>query len=181
MEQMLNVKTRIPLTSGGAKLMIFDQRKNMKKLFLTLLLGVSAAHLNAQYYSQADMDAVDVAAQEAADAIAGAEEYEAAQAEADMVSQEAADAEFMQAVHYTPDQLLAHYKTYKDVDNDAEYDIVGYDGLTSLGKTNGVERYELALLFGDPEIPRIYKVCNVYLTVKKGQTTLGKIFPRNCE
>jgi len=145
---------------------------------MTLVLGVSAANLNAQSYYQA---AVDEAAQEAADAVEAAAEYEAAQAEADIVSQEAADEEFMQAVHYTPDQLLAHYKSYKDVDNDAEYDIVGYDGLTSLGKKNGVERYELVLLFGDPELARIYKVCNVYLTVKNGQTTLGNIHPRNCE
>jgi hypothetical protein len=40
--------------------------------------------------------------------------------------------------------------------------------------------YKVTLLYGDPDIPRIYKGCDVYITAKNGKTTYSKINPKEC-
>ena len=103
--------------------------------------------------------------------------------------QEAMEATFAAATDSSIDTVFEIYQTYYDPVDDETYSIVGYDSLEDIvfkdnlvvNRTGFVgDFYKVTLLYGDPDIPRIYKGCDVYITAKNGKTTYSKINPKEC-
>lgn len=94
--------------------------------------------------------------------------------------QEAEEAVFAAATDSSIDTVFEIYKTYYDPVNDATYSIVGYDSLEDIVFKDNFVVYKVTLLYGDPDISRIYKGCDVYITAKNGKTTYSKINPKEC-
>lgn len=95
--------------------------------------------------------------------------------------QEVEEAIFSHATDTTMDLVLERYKSYYDPQSEATFSIVGYDGLEEVQNKNNIVIYKVTLLFGDPDIPRIYKTCEISITSNNGKTTYSKINPRKCE
>ena len=94
--------------------------------------------------------------------------------------QEAMEATFAAATDSSIDTVFEIYQTYYDPVDDETYSIVGYDSLEDIVFKDNLVVYKVTLLYGDPDIPRIYKGCDVYITAKNGKTTYSKINPKEC-
>ncbi len=94
--------------------------------------------------------------------------------------QEAEEAVFAAATNSSIETVFEIYNDYYDHEAEESYSIVGYDSLEYIKYTDEKVVYKVTLLYGDPDIPPIYKGCDVYITAKDGETTYSKLNPEEC-
>ncbi len=94
---------------------------------------------------------------------------------------EAEAAVFAAATDSSIDEVLERYKVYVDPITKEKYRIVGYDQLENTILTDNLAVYKITLLYGDPDIPRIYFGCEATIANKNGVLTFSKLIPKKCE